>query len=138
MHTTAFTVTTFVVGTMEQVWDKWTNPQHITHWNFASDDWCCPRASNDLVVGGKFNTRMESKDGSMGFDFEGVYTAVEPYKQINYVLADERTISVQFEEVAGGIQVTEIVDPETENPVEMQQAGWQSILNNFKRHAERE
>jgi uncharacterized protein YndB with AHSA1/START domain len=138
MHTTAFTVTTFVVGTMEQVWDKWTNPQHITHWNFASDDWCCPRASNDLVVGGKFNTRMESKDGSMGFDFEGVYTAIEPYKQINYVLADERTISVQFEEVAGGIQVTEIVDPETENPVEMQQAGWQAILNNFKRHAERE
>lgn len=138
MHTTAFTVTTFVVGTMEQVWDKWTNPQHITHWNFASDDWCCPRASNDLVVGGNFNTRMESKDGSMGFDFEGVYTAIEPYKQINYVLADERTISVQFEEVAGGIQVTEIVDPETENPVEMQQAGWQAILNNFKRHAERE
>jgi uncharacterized protein YndB with AHSA1/START domain len=138
MHTTAFTVTTFVVGTMEQVWDKWTNPQHITHWNFASDDWCCPRASNDLVVGGKFNTRMESKDGSMGFDFEGVYTAIEPYKQINYVLADERTISVQFEEVAGGIQVTEIVDPETENPVEMQQAGWQAILNTFKRHAERE
>jgi uncharacterized protein YndB with AHSA1/START domain len=138
MHTTAFTVTTFVVGTMEQVWDKWTNPQHIIDWNFASDDWCCPRASNDLVVGGKFNTRMESKDGSMGFDFEGVYTAIEPYKQINYVLADERTISVQFEEVAGGIQVTEIVDPETENPVEMQQAGWQAILNNFKRHAERE
>lgn len=138
MHTTAFIVTAFVEGTMEQVWDKWTNPQHIIHWNFASDDWCCPRASNDLVVGGKFNTRMESKDGSMGFDFEGVYTAINPYKQIDYVLADERTISVQFEEVAGGIQVTEIVDPEHENPMEMQQAGWQAILNNFKRYAERE
>jgi uncharacterized protein YndB with AHSA1/START domain len=123
---------------MEQVWDKWTNPQHIIHWNFASDDWCCPRASNDLVVGGKFNTRMESKDGSMGFDFEGVYTAIVPFKQIDYVLADERTISVQFEEVTGGIQVTEIVDPEHENPVEMQQAGWQAILNNFKLHTERE
>jgi uncharacterized protein YndB with AHSA1/START domain len=138
MHTTAFTVTAFVEGTIEQVWDKWTNPQHIIHWNFASDDWCCPRASNDLVVGGKFNTRMESKDGSMGFDFEGVYTAIVPFKQIDYVLADERTISVQFEEVTGGIQVTEIVDPEHENPVEMQQAGWQAILNNFKLHTERE
>jgi uncharacterized protein YndB with AHSA1/START domain len=138
MHTTAFTVTAFVEGKMEQVWDKWTNPQHIIHWNFASDDWCCPRASNDLVVGGKFNWRMESKDGSMGFDFEGVFTAIEPFKKIEYVLADERTIAVHFEEVAGGIQVTEIVDPEHENPVEMQQAGWQAILNNFKRHAERE
>jgi uncharacterized protein YndB with AHSA1/START domain len=138
MHTTAFTVTAFVEGTIEQVWDKWTNPQHIIHWNFASDDWCCPRASNDLVVGGKFNWRMESKDGNMGFDFEGVFTAIEPYKQIEYVLADERTIAVHFEEVTGGIQVTEIVDPEHENPVEMQQAGWQAILNNFKRHAERE
>jgi uncharacterized protein YndB with AHSA1/START domain len=138
MHTTAFTVTALVVGTMEQVWDSWTNPQHIIHWNFASDDWCCPRATNDLVVGGKFNWRMESKDGTMGFDFEGIFTAIEPFKQIDYVLPDDRTISVQFEEAAGGIQVTEIVDPEHENPVEMQQAGWQAILNNFKRHAERE
>ena len=138
MHTTAFTVTALVVGTMEQVWDSWTNPQHIIHWNFASDDWCCPRATNDLVVGGKFNWRMESKDGSMGFDFEGMYTAIQPFKHIDYVLADERTISVKFEEVTGGIQVTEIVDPEHENPVEMQQAGWQAILNNFKLHTERE
>ena len=138
MHTTAFTVTALVAGAIEQVWDSWTNPQHIIHWNFASDDWCCPSATNDLVVGGKFNWRMESKDGSLGFDFEGMYTAIQPFKQIDYVLADERTISVKFEEVAGGIQVTEIVDPEHENTVEMQQMGWQEILNNFKRHAERE
>lgn len=138
MQTTTFTVSVLVTATMEQVWDKWTNTQHIINWNFASEEWCCPSTSNDLVVGGEFNTRMESKDGSMGFDFEGVYTAIEPFKQIDYVLADKRTISVHFKEVAGGIQVTEIVDPEHENPVEMQQAGWQAILNNFKRHAERE
>ena len=133
-----FTVSAIVHTTKSLAWEKWTNPIHVVNWNFASDDWCCPRASNDLVVGGKFNWRMESKDGSMGFDFEGVYTAIVPYKQIDYVLADVRTIAVQFEEVAGGIQVTEIVDPEHENPVEMQQAGWQAILNNFKLYVERE
>lgn len=138
MNSSTFTVTTIVSDTLEQVWDKWTNPQHIIHWNFASDDWCCPSASNDLVVGGKFNTRMESKDGTMGFDFEGIYTAIEHYKRIEYVLADERTISVRFEEIAEGIQVTEIVDPEHENPLEMQQAGWQTILTNFKKYAERD
>lgn len=133
-----FTVSAIVHTTKSLAWEKWTNPIHVVNWNFASDDWCCPTASNDLTVGGKFQSRMESKDGSMGFDFEGTYTAVKEKEHIAYILADQRTIDVSFEECAEGVKVTEIVTPETENPVEMQQAGWQAILNNFKLYAERE
>jgi len=125
-----------VLGTLEKVWDAFTNPEHIVHWNFAGDDWHCPIATNDLKVGGEFHYQMAAKDGSFGFDFTGIYDVVEPMKHFQYHLADARVILVDFEEINGAIQVTETFDPETENPVEMQQMGWQMILNNFKKHAE--
>ena len=118
------------------VWEFFTNPVHIKEWSFASPDWHSPWAKNDLRVGGTFATRMEAVDGSQGFDFEGTYTAVTPEENFAYELADGRTISVEFVEINGGTKVTEIFDPETENPIEMQRHGWQSILDNFKQYAE--
>jgi uncharacterized protein YndB with AHSA1/START domain len=130
------TVETFVAAPIEKVWNSWTEPEHITHWNFASDDWQCPTAANDLRVGGKFSSRMEAKDGSGGFDFGGNYIAVEPHKHIAYVMDDGRKVEITFEEQDNGVRVTEIFDPESENPLEMQRGGWQTILDNFKKYVE--
>jgi uncharacterized protein YndB with AHSA1/START domain len=118
-------------------WELFTNPIHIPKWCFASADWCAPRAENDLRVGGKFTTRMEAKDGSAGFDFEGVYTDVVHGEHFVYVLEDGREIRVRFTEHHGVTEIREVFDPETENPIEMQRSGWQSILNNFKQYAEK-
>jgi uncharacterized protein YndB with AHSA1/START domain len=82
--------------TLDHAWTVFTSPAHITEWNFASEDWICPTASNDLRVGGKFTSRMEARDGSMGFDFEGEYTLVEPMKKLEYELADGRKVVVSF------------------------------------------
>ncbi len=128
------TVQTEVNAPVEKVWEYWTNPVHITQWNAASPDWHTPRATNDLRVGGKFTSRMEARDGSMGFDFAGEYTAVEPHKHIAYGLGDSRKVDVMFESTATGTKVTEIFDGETEHPAEQQRAGWQSILDNFKNY----
>lgn len=125
-----------VNGSLEKVWDEFTNPEHITHWNFASDDWCSPWANNDLRVGGKFQSRMEAKDGSFGFDFEGVYTEVELLKGYTYELADARKIIVTFVEEDGAIVISEDFDAENENSDERQQYGWQCILDNFKKYSE--
>lgn len=122
---------------LASVWDYLTSPNHIKQWTFASDDWHSPFAENDLREGGRFKTRMEAKDGSVGFDFEGVYTYVEPFKAYTYKLEDDRVIDVTLNEVVGAVEVTEVFDPETENPLEMQQEGWQSILDNFKAYCER-
>lgn len=130
------TVTTTINKNSKAVWEAFTLPQHITNWYFASADWHAPFAENELRVGGKFKTRMEAKDGSFGFDFEGTYTNVIEHQQIDYVLADDRTISVLFKEDNGQTIVTEIFDPENENPTEMQQQGWQMILDNFKSYTE--
>lgn len=129
-------VETIVNAPVEKVWRYWTEPAHITHWNFASDDWHVPRAENDLHVGGKFTCRMEAKDGSSGFDFGGTYTAVEVNKKIEYVMDDGRKVSVEFVDEGGQTKVTESFDPENENTVELQKAGWQSILDNFKKYTE--
>lgn len=130
------TVTTTINKNIKTVWDAFTLPQHITNWYFASVDWHSPFAENDLRVGGKFKTRMEAKDQSFGFDFEGTYTLVIEHKQFDYVLADNRTASVLFSEENGITTLTEIFDPENENPHEMQQQGWQMILDNFKFYTE--
>ena len=122
--------------TLEKTWDYFTNPKHITQWYFASSYWCCPKAENDLLLGGKFLTRMESKDGTMGFDFEGIYSTVELHKKIEYYLADGRTVSILFETENDETKVTEIFVAEDENPIEMQKGGWQAILNNFKTYLE--
>lgn len=126
-------------GNISKVWDYYNNPEHVTKWAFASSDWCCPKASSDLRVGGRFNTRMESVDGKQGFDFSGTYTKVEPESEINYTMDGEgaRAAVVKFEALSDSLtKVTVMFDKENENPEEMQIAGWQAILNNFKKYAE--
>lgn len=130
------TISVTVNQNIEKSWAAWTLPEHIVKWNFASDDWQCPSASNDLRIGGRFNWRMEAKDGSFGFDFEGEFINVVNHKIIEYKMADERCVKITFEPVEGGILVTEVFDAETQNPIEMQEMGWQMILNNYKKHAE--
>lgn len=128
------TVEAIIPAEQSKVWAAWTMPEHITKWCAASDDWCAPRAENDLRVGGKFMTRMEAKDGSAGFDFNGVYDIVEPENRIEYTMEGGRKVAITFETIDGGCRVVESFDPEDENPLEMQRVGWQSILDNFKRY----
>jgi uncharacterized protein YndB with AHSA1/START domain len=130
------TVSVKIKAPLEKVWEFWTSPEHITHWNFASDDWECPSAEGTLEVGARFRSRMSAKDGSEGFDFGGIYTEVVPHQTLAYVMDDGRTVRVDFSEQDGLATVTEVFDPETENTIELQQAGWQAILNNFKQYAE--
>jgi uncharacterized protein YndB with AHSA1/START domain len=131
-------VETVVQAPVSQVWQCWTNPEHITKWCFASDDWCAPMATNDVRVGGVFTTRMEAKDKSAGFDFGGTYTVVEEEKRLDYVMngEDERKVSILFTVEGEGCRVTETFEAESENPLEMQRAGWQSILENFRQYVE--
>jgi uncharacterized protein YndB with AHSA1/START domain len=133
---TRITITTVVHRPVAHVWTTWTEPAHITQWNAANDDWHCPNAENDLRRGGSFSSTMAAKDGSFSFDFAGVYDDVQLHKRIAYTMADDRTCEVRFEEVTGGTQVTESFDAETQNPVDMQRAGWQAILDRFKAYAE--
>ncbi len=133
---TTITVETTVNAPVNTVWDFWNTPEHIMKWNSASDDWHTPRAESDLREGGTFSSRMEAKDGSMGFDFGGTYTKVLPNKQLAYVMGDGRKVSVDFQEQDGKTHITETFDAETENPIDMQRDGWQSILNNFKKYTE--
>ena len=129
-------VETKVNGPVEKVWEFWTNPEHITHWNYASVDWFTPWAENDLQVGGKFRSRMEARDGSFGFDFGGVYDVVEENQLIEYTIGDGRKVRIEFMEERGSTHVTESFEAESTNPVELQKGGWQAILNNFKKYAE--
>lgn len=120
----------------KDVWQKWTQPEHITQWNFASADWQCPSASNDLRKGGKFVSRMEAKDGSFGFDFEGIYDEVIDQRKISYVMSDGRKVITDFEKIGEQTKVSTVFDAEDENSAEMQKNGWQAILNNFKNYVE--
>ena len=130
------TVETVVKAELNKVWDAWSNPEDIKQWNSAQDDWHTTRSTVDLREGGKFQSRMEAKDGSMGFDFEGTYTRVEPHKIIEYRMSDGREVTNEFVEQAGGVLVKTTFDAETENPPEMQRAGWQAIQDNFGRYVE--
>lgn len=134
--TTPITVETTVNAPVATVWKCWTEPEHITQWNAASDDWHSPSATNDLREGGTFTARMEAKDGSAGFDFGGTYTKVVDQKEIAYTMDDGRKVSVTFEDKGDQTHVIETFDAETQNSPELQRAGWQSILDNFKKHAE--
>ncbi len=138
MAFTKLTVETLVSAPPQKVWDCFTQPEHIVKWNFASDDWHCPKASNDLKVGGKFSSTMASKDGKISFDFEGVYSAVSIYKHMAYGLADGRTVQVDFIVEGKNTRVVETFDAENQNPLDMQKGGWQAILDNFKKHVEQE
>lgn len=130
------TIETHVRAPIEKVWSDFTDPEAIKIWNAASEDWHTTNAENDLRVGGTFSSRMEAKDGSAGFDFTGVYDEVVPRERIAYTMSDGRKVTVTFTSDEEGVRVTEIFDPESENTREMQQAGWQSILDNFKRYVE--
>jgi uncharacterized protein YndB with AHSA1/START domain len=130
------TVSVTINAPIEFVWEVWTNPTHITKWNAASDDWHTTKADNDLRVGGKFVSRMESKDGVHGFDFDGHYTKVDNLKQIDYTISDGRNVSVMFKTINNQTIVTESFQAESTNPIDLQQLGWQAILDNFKKYAE--
>lgn len=136
MNTEKITIEAEVRAPMFQVWEAYTNAEHIVHWNFASDDWCCPSATVDFKVGGKHSARMEAKDGSFGFDFEYIYTEIEMHRKISYKMLDDRNAEVQFKENADATIVTVCFDAENQNPIDMQKQGWQAILNNFKKYAE--
>ena len=130
------TVETVVKAKLDAVWAAWSNPEDITQWNAASDDWHTTQSKVDLREGGKFSARMEARDGSAGFDFEGTYTRIVPRKRIEYAMEDGRNVTVEFSEAAGGTRVTETFDAETENDPEQQRQGWQAILDNFARHVQ--
>ena len=133
---TVITVENTINAPVKKVWEYWTMPEHIIHWNNASDDWHTPYAKNDLQVGGKFTARMEAKDGSFGFDFEGKYDAITPQEYIEYTIADGRKVKIFFTAEDSSTKVKEIFEAENQNSVEMQRAGWQSILDNFKKYVE--
>jgi uncharacterized protein YndB with AHSA1/START domain len=133
---TLITVETTINAPVGKVWEYWTKPEHITRWNNASDDWYTPRAENDVRVGGRFNYRMEAKDGSFGFDFGGQYDAITPNEYIGYTIGDGRTVEIKFTADGNETRVQEIFEAENTNSIEMQQVGWQNILNNFKKYTE--
>jgi uncharacterized protein YndB with AHSA1/START domain len=143
MSLQSITVTAIIQLNVDTTWDLYTQAEHITQWNFASDDWCCPTATNDLKVGGEFNYRMESRDGAVGFDFTGFYTGVIDKSKIRYKMGelsdysnpDLRQCEVSFVAIAENeTQVTVAFTPEVENPIELQKTGWQAILNNFQKY----
>ncbi|MGV4413456.1 SRPBCC family protein [Chryseobacterium sp. T1] len=122
---------------LDKVWDSFTSPEHIVNWNFASPDWHCTTAENHLEVGGCLKSRMEAKDGSFGFDFEGVYDNVITHELLIYHLEDQRSVEIRFNQLDDNlIEISQTFDPETENPIEMQRAGWMAILDQFKVYTE--
>ena len=125
-----------VESSLEKVWSAWTEPKKNVKWNYATDEWCCPNAEVDLTVGGKFKYRMDAKDGSMGFDFEGKFVSIEQNSRIEFSLDDDRKVLVEFKELESGIQLKETFDAEDDLSGEQQREGWQSILNNFKQYVE--
>lgn len=137
--TTAFqkiTIGATVDAPVEKVWQYWGAPEHITKWNSPSPDWHTPYAENDLRTGGKFVSRMEAKDGSFGFDFGGVYDEVIPNKRIVYTMGDGRQAVNDFISEGDQTRIVIAFDAENENPIDMQQAGWQAILDSFKKYTE--
>jgi len=133
---TAITVKSTINAPVEKVWKYFSLPEHITKWNSASDDWHTPSATNDLRKGGRFTSRMEAKDGSFGFDFGGIYDDVKTNELIAYTMGDGRKVRVTFQAAGDGTELTETFDPEGTNSLDMQKAGWQAILDNFKKYVE--
>ncbi len=130
-------VTATIHAPIEKVWDCYTSPTHIVNWNFADPSWHCPRAQNDMKIGGTYKARMEAKDGSFGFDFEAVYTEINEGKRFTFEFGG-RTSTYEFNELGADTLVSITFDPETENSIELQKNGWQLILNNFKHYTENE
>jgi uncharacterized protein YndB with AHSA1/START domain len=130
------TVSVKIDAPVEKIWNYFTQPAHIVNWNFASDDWHSPSAENDLTVNGLFKYNMAAKDGSFSFDFWGNYTQIETHKTIAYTMGDGRKAILHFSESNKQTEIVELFEPENQNPEEMQQFGWQAILNNFKKYVE--
>lgn len=130
------TIEATVNAPVDKVWKLWNGPEHIMKWNTASPDWHTTKSEVDLKPGGKFSSRMEAKDGSFGFDFAGVYDAVKTNEQIDYTMGDDRKVNNIFSSQGGNTKVVVTFDAENENPIEMQQGGWQAILNSFKKYTE--
>jgi uncharacterized protein YndB with AHSA1/START domain len=130
------TVETVVKAPIEKVWELWTTPEHIVKWNFATDEWCCPSATNDFRSSGSFNWRMEAKYGSMGFDFTGTYDEIETLKSMQFTLDDGRKTEILFKFDGDSSKVIETFEAKSSTSLKIQQTGWQSILNNFKNYAE--
>jgi uncharacterized protein YndB with AHSA1/START domain len=133
---TNITVEAIINASIEKVWRLWTTPEDICQWNSASADWHTTRAENDLRAGGKFTSRMEAKDGSIGFDFWGIYDEVKTNEQIAYTMGDGRKATVIFTTDGENTKLVETFEAETQNSVELQREGWQAILNSFKNYAE--
>jgi len=134
---TAITVENTVDAPVEKVWRLWTEPEHIRNWNNASDDWHTPKAVNDPRAGGHFSFTMAAKDGSFSFDFAGVYNEVIENQRIAYTIADGRKVEVTFKGTGDKTAITETFEAENINSRDMQRQGWQAILDNFKKYAER-
>jgi uncharacterized protein YndB with AHSA1/START domain len=130
------TIEATINASIEHIWELWTTPEHIKNWNFASEDWCCPNVVNELRDEGEFNWRMEAKDGSLGFDFTGTYQQIKVNELITFKMSDDRTVSIDFLIERESIRIVESFEAEGTNSIELQRAGWQSILDNFKRYAE--
>lgn len=130
------TVQAVINAGQESVWEFYTNPEHITQWNSASDDWHTPSAENNLQPGGKFNYRMESKDGSLGFDYWGIYDELKPPEFLDFTLGDGRKVIVTFTDMKEKTSAVIEFEPEDTNSMEMQRDGWQAILDNFKKYVE--
>lgn len=133
---TKITIEAIVNAPIEKVWKFWNEPNHITKWNSAHPSWHCPTAENDLRTGGKISSRMEAVDGSTGFDFWGIYTEIINHELIAYTLGDDRKVEIQFSTKGNTTKIIETFEAESENPIEMQQGGWQAILDNFKKYTE--
>ncbi len=133
---TRITVEVVISAPVEKVWDYYTGSEHIMQWNQASPDWHCPASTNDLRPGGKFSSTMAAKDGSFSFDFWGIYDEVDTHKKIVYTMGDGRKADVLFTKNENDTHVAVIFEPETENSLELQQGGWQAILDSFKKYTE--
>lgn len=135
MTNNKITIRATILADNQKVWDFYTQPEHITKWNFADPSWHCPTAQNDMQVGGKYSARMEAKDGSFGFDFVAIYTEIIIEQQFSYEFGG-RKATVMFNTVNNKTEIIIDFDAENENPIEMQKDGWQAILNNFKLYTE--
>lgn len=133
---TPITVSVLVHTTAERAWDAFTNPTAITQWNFASAEWHCPKAQNELTVGGTFSYRMEARDGSFGFDFAGTFIALTPAKHLRFSMGEDREVDVTFEAEGAGTRVSQSFTPEATHSLEEQRSGWQAIMDNYKAYAE--
>jgi uncharacterized protein YndB with AHSA1/START domain len=129
------TIKVTVFADIKKVWDYYTQPEHITKWNFADPSWHCPKASNDMKIGGRYIARMEAKDGSFGFDFDATYTEIKEGESFSYEFGG-RYATVEFKEQQSQTKLTITFDPETENSIDLQRQGWQAILDNFKKYTE--